>query len=76
MSNKGIEYATPGTVYTTQVAASEEGKIPVLGGVAGVAHLITGHEQTKYNRVCYFHFFDVLLASKQNLFYYHKGLLR
>ena len=37
---------------------------PVLGGVAGVAHYITGHEQTQLNRVCYFHFFDVVIASK------------
>ena len=36
----------------------------VLGGMVGVAHFITGHEQ--FNRVCYFyfHFFDVVLASK------------
>ena len=40
---------------------------PVLGGVAGVAYFVTGHEQTQYNRVCYFPFFDarnVFLASK------------
>ena len=38
----------------------------VLGGMVGVAHFITGHEQTQYNLVCYFyfHFFDVVLASK------------
>ena len=44
----------------------------VLGGFAGVAHFITGHEQTHLNRVSYFHFFGVLLAFKgstiQNLF--------
>ena len=26
--------------------------------------LITGHEKTQYNRACYFHFFDVVFASK------------
>ena len=36
----------------------------VLGGVAGFAHFITGQEQTQLNLVCYFHFYDVLLASK------------
>ena len=47
---------------------------PVLGGVDGVAHFSTSHEQTQLNRVCYFHFFGVFLASKgpiQNLFRYH-----
>ena len=33
------------------------------GGVASVAHFSTGHEQTQYNRVCYFHLFGVSLAS-------------
>ena len=37
---------------------------PVLGGVAGVAHFSICHEQTKYNRVCYFHSFGVFPASK------------
>ena len=36
----------------------------VLGGVAGIAHFITCHEQTLLNRVCFFSFFDVVLASK------------
>ena len=37
---------------------------PVLGGVAGVANSITGHEQTQVNRVCYFHFSGVFLAPE------------
>ena len=44
------------------------------GSVAGVAHLITGHKQTQSNRVCYFHFFNVVLASKgsnQSVFIRH-----
>ena len=41
---------------------------PVLGGVAGVAYFITGQGQTQYNRVCYFHFFDVFLTSKGSNF--------
>ena len=32
--------------------------------VVGVAHCIAGHEQTPLNRVYYFHFFGVFLASK------------
>ena len=39
---------------------------PVLGGVASVAYFITGHEQTQCNRVCYFHFFGIFLASKRS----------
>ena len=35
-----------------------------IGGVTGVADLRTGHEQTQYNRVCYFHLFGVFLACK------------
>ena len=30
----------------------------------GVAQVITGHEQTQLNRVCYFRVFDILLASE------------
>ena len=37
---------------------------PVLGGMASVAHVTTGHEQTQRNRVCYFHLFGVFLAFK------------
>ena len=37
---------------------------PVLGGVAGVAYFITGHEHTQLNRFCYLHFFGVFPASK------------
>ena len=37
---------------------------PVLGGVVSVAHFITINEQTQLNRVCYFHFFDTVLACK------------
>ena len=33
------------------------------GGVAGVAHFITGHGVTQSNRNCYFCFFGVVLAS-------------
>ena len=29
-----------------------------------VANVITGGEESKVNRVCYFHFFDAVLASK------------
>ena len=36
----------------------------VLGGVAGVAYFIIGHEHTQLNRVCYFRFFDVVIASE------------
>ena len=32
----------------------------------GVAHFISGHEQTHFNRVCFFHFFGVVLASKES----------
>ena len=32
--------------------------------MASVVHFITSPEQTQLNRVCYFHFFGVLLASK------------
>ena len=43
-----------------------------LGRMAGVAHFISGHEQAQESQVCYFHFFDVVFASKgltyQNLF--------
>ena len=39
---------------------------PLLGGVAGVAHVITGHEQIQLSRVCYSNFFDVFLASKDS----------
>lgn len=39
---------------------------PVLEGVASVVHFITGHEQPQLNGVCYFHFFGVLLASKES----------
>ena len=35
-----------------------------LGGVAGVAYFITGHEQTQLSRISYFHFFAVFLAPK------------
>ena len=35
------------------------------GGVAGVAHSITGHEQIYLNRVCYFHFFGVFIVLKE-----------
>ena len=38
---------------------------PDLRGVVSVAHFITGHVQTQSNRVCYFLFFDVFLASKE-----------
>ena len=34
------------------------------GGVTNVAHVITGQEQAQLNRVCYFHFFSIFLASK------------
>ena len=34
------------------------------GGVASVAHFFTEHELTQLNRVCYFHFSGVFLASK------------
>ena len=37
---------------------------PVLEGVADVAHFIIGHEQTQYNRFCYFNFFDMVLDSQ------------
>ena len=37
-----------------------------LGGVAGVANSIYGHEQTQQNRVYYFNFFDVVLAFKES----------
>ena len=37
--------------------------MPVLWGVASVAFLIAGHDQTQLNRVCYFLFFGVFLAS-------------
>ena len=40
----------------------------VLGGMAGVAHLFTGHEQTQKKRVCYFQFFDVVICFQENLF--------
>ena len=38
---------------------------PVTGGVAYIAHLITGHEQTQSSRICYFVFCGVFLASKE-----------
>ena len=45
---------------------------PVLEGVVGVAHFITGTEQAKLNRVCHFHFLAYSLLPKdltiQNLF--------
>ena len=51
-------------------------KVPletVLGVMASVAHFITGHEQTRLNRVCYFRFFRYSLLPKdptfQNLFH-------
>ena len=34
------------------------------GGVAGVTHYITDHEQTQKHRVCCFHFFNVVLVSR------------
>ena len=34
------------------------------GGACSVALFIIGHEQIQLNRVCYFQFFDVFLASK------------
>ena len=37
--------------------------MPVLWGVASVAFLIAGHDQTQLNRVCSFLFFGVFLAS-------------
>ena len=39
----------------------------VLGGVAGVSHSSTGHEQTQLNRVCYFHLFDVFSLLPKDL---------
>ena len=33
-----------------------------------VHRYITAHEQTQQNRVCYFRFFDVFLASRGSLF--------
>ena len=38
----------------------------VLGCVAGIAVIITGHEQSQYTRSCYFHLFGALLASKES----------
>ena len=35
----------------------------IVKPMAGVAHIITGHEQTQ--PVCYFHFFDVVLALQR-----------
>ena len=43
------------------------------GGVAGVAHFITVHEQTQSNRVCCFNFFGVLLAPQGS---YYLALFR
>ena len=37
---------------------------PMPGVVASVAHFITDHEQTQFNRVCYFDFFGVFFASE------------
>ena len=40
-----------------------ENRVPlksVQGGMAAVAHFVTGHQQTQQNRVCYFHSFDVI----------------
>ena len=37
-------------------------------GVSSVAHYITGHEQARLDRVCYFYFFGVFLASKGSNF--------
>ena len=36
----------------------------VLGGVAGVAHFIAGHQQSQLNRVCYFISFVYSLQRK------------
>ena len=36
----------------------------VIGGMTSVAHFIAGHKQTQLNRVCFFVFFGVFLASK------------
>ena len=36
----------------------------MLEGVAGVAHSITGVEQTNLNRECYFHLFGIFLVFK------------
>ena len=32
--------------------------------MTGIAYFSTGHEQTQYNRVCYFHSFGAFLAPK------------
>ena len=40
----------------------------VLGSMAGFTHVITAHKQTQLNRVCYFHVYGVLLASKGSTF--------
>ena len=56
-----------GTLGLFRTFESFENRVPlkpVLGGVASVASLITGHEQTQLNRVCYFHFFGMVNASK------------
>ena len=39
---------------------------PALEGVAIVAPIIAGHEQTQLNRVCYFHYFGIFFASKES----------
>ena len=36
---------------------------PVLGGMVSVAHFNTGHEQTQFNRICYFLFFGVIMLT-------------
>ena len=38
---------------------------PVLGACAVLHHYITANEQTQYNRVCYFRFFDVFFVFKE-----------
>ena len=39
-----------------------------VGGMSSVAQFITGHEQTQLNRVGYFYFFGVFLASKGSIY--------
>ena len=39
---------------------------PMPGGVAGVAHFITGNKQTLLNRVCYFSFLRFLASKGSN----------
>ena len=40
----------------------------IYGAWAGLPYYITAYEQTQLNRVCYFRFFDVFLASRVSVF--------